>query len=76
MVLVPCDDDKYSAFAASRSVNYRPPPTFHPHNRHALSHDMRAAGIVSAAGAEDDDRFGEGSDRFEDSDDDDTLEPR
>ena len=67
--LVRCDDDKYSAFAAC--VNYRPPRFTLEAN--TLFANMCAAGIVSAAGAEDDDRFGEGDDRFGDSDDDDTL---
>ena len=61
MVLVPCNADKYSAFAAC--VNFRPPSFT---ETDTLLANMRAAGIVSAADAE-------GSVRPESSDDDNTL---
>ena len=61
-VLVPCNDDKYSAFAAC--VNYRPPCL--TLETDTILANMRAAGIASSADAEGDDRFG-------DSDNDDTL---
>ena len=59
-MLVPCNNDKYSAFAAC--VNFRPPSFT---ETDTLLANMRAAGIVSAADAE-------GSVRSESSNDDNT----
>ena len=70
MVLVPCNADKYSVFAAV--VNFRPPNfTQLSETADTLLANMRTAGMLSTADAE-------GSDHSDDSDDDNTsaIAPR
>lgn len=58
--LVPCNDEKYSAFATA--VNYRPPSLTRLSETEKLLANMRAAGMLSTADAE-------GSDPTDDGDD-------